>query len=213
MATYYQGYRNVLKGRNSNDSVHPYKGVGTYSNWDLHNTSHILDGAPNEDHEIGTGRHPHGLKLSRLYKGLENNEQPLKNAGSGARLEDHRYNPWLSRAAGNNKAFKAGYGHAPDTPVREGGYQYGIVDYEYDGVTPKPLSGTFGHAIRGIDAEGTANSFGRHNPFNYGEKGVTPTPLEDPGVLASTYELDDLGTAHKRVNEWFGVPSSKALNI
>lgn len=212
MATFYQGYRNIIKGRNSNDSVHPYKGVGTYSNWDVFNTSNALDGAPNRDHTPGTGRHPHGLKLSRLFRGLENNEQPLKDAGSGARLEYHRWGPLENKAAGNNKAFKAGYGHAPGTPVA-GQEQYGLADWIHDGVTPKPLSGSFGHNVRGTDADGTASSFGRHNPLNYGEKGVTPTPLDDPGVLASTYDMSDNSVGHKRVNEWKGVPAGKALKI
>lgn len=211
MATFYQGYRAVLKGRNSNDNVHPYKGVGEYSNWALFNTSHILDGAPDEDHEIGTGRHPHGLKLSRLYKGLENAEQPMKDAGSGPRLENHRFGPWLNRAADNNKVFKSGYGHAPGTPVA-GEEQYGVTDWIYDGVTKKPLSGEFGHYIRSVDAEGTANTFGRFNPLDVSDRRIGDHPMDDPGD-ENVYDLEDNTVAHKRVNEWRGVPAAQALNV
>lgn len=211
MATFYHGYRAVIKGRNSKDSVHPYKGVGEYSNWELHNTSHALDGAPDENHVPGTGRHPHGLHLSRIFRGLEDRTQPLVDPGNGPRLEDHRWGPLLNKSAGNNRVFKDDYGHAPGTPV-DGEEQYGVTDWIYDGVTEKPLSGTFGHKLRGVDAEGTANTFGRFDPLNYASRAVNGTPLEDVGN-ETVFELDDNSTAHKKTLEWRGIPSAQALNI
>lgn len=210
MAIHYVGPRPVIKGRNWKDNVRTVDGKQEeYSNFSNFNTSNALDGAPNNNHVPGEGRHPHGLKWSRLFRGLENAEQPLDDPGRGPRLEGARYRPLENKAAGNNKVFKANYGHAPGTPV-QGEEQYGITDWIYDGVTKKPLSGDFGHNVRGVDAEGTANTFGRHNPWNYDEKSITGTPLEDPGN-DTTFDIDDNTTAHKQINVWKGVPSAKAL--
>ena len=91
MATFYSGFRSVLKGRNSDDSVHPWKGTaGTYSNYSLFNTSHVLDGAPDNDHTPGTGYHPHGLAMTRWYLGLQNDDMPLRAPGH---TDDQRYRP------------------------------------------------------------------------------------------------------------------------
>lgn len=212
MATFYHGYRHVLRGRNGNDNVNPYNGrKEEYSNYSIFNPSQILDGAPNENHVPGTGRHPHGLHMSRIYRGLENGIQPIKNVGGGARLEGFRYRPLENKAAGNNLVFKSGYGHKVGTPVK-GQEQYGHVDWIYDGVTKKPLSGTFGHKVREVDAPGTANSFGTFQTNNPAFYKVGPDPMEDPGN-SQTFDQTDNSLAHQEVNEWKGVPSAKAIKI
>ena len=206
---FYVGPRPVLRGRNSNDNVNTFTGkVGEYSNWSLMNPDAPLKGMPNNDHTPGTGRHPHGLYNTRTFRGLEDRTQPLDSPGEGARLENHRWHPWENKSAGNAKVFKAGFGHEVGTPVA-GQEHYGYADWIYDGVTKKPLSGTFGHGVRGPDAEGTANSFGRFNPFDYGAKGVTETPLEDAGQI----EPDEYEYRTAKINQWQGVTSSKALNV
>lgn len=212
MAVFYQGYRNVTKGRNANDNVNPYTGkVEKYSNWSIFNTSHILDGAPNQNHVIGTGRHPHGLKLSRLFKGLENAEQPIKNVGGGARIVGMRYHPLENKAAGNALVFKTDYGHLPGTPVK-GQTLYGHMDWIYDGVTKKSLSGLFGHIQREIDAAGTAKTFGTFQINNPAFYKVGETALDDPGSTV-VYDQTDNTLAHQKVLEWKGVPSARALKI
>ena len=65
-----------------------------------------------------------------------------------------------------------------------------------------------GHTIRGIDAAGTANSFGRFAPHIY--KGVAETIVDSGESIPATA----LGTTgHNRINEWRGVTSAPALNI
>src|SRR5712671_1831177 len=81
MATFYVGYKNVLKGR-SGEVVNTFTGkVGVYSNWDLMNPSHVLDGAPDNDHVPGEGRSPHGLTWSRWFRGLDTPGKELKDSG------------------------------------------------------------------------------------------------------------------------------------
>jgi len=204
MALFYQGSRPVTKGRNSNDSVHPYKGVGVYSNWSLYNTSHVLDGAPNTDHTPGTGRHPHGYQMSRRYTGLDT-RYPLENSGNGPELTWWTKLSTLMAMRGEDgqAVFKNGFGHVDRVN------SFSLLDpWTYRGVTTRPLNDP-GHTYRNVDAAGTANSFGAFAPHIY--KGVTPRPLNDSGQLKPE-GYDNVG-GHNRVNEWRGVPSAKALNI
>lgn len=206
MAVFYQGARPVLKGRNASDNVNPYTGqVAVYSNYSIYNTSHVLDGAPNNDHVIGTGRHPHDLKMSRLFRGLENNEQPLKDPGAGAALSwYYKLSTAITRQGeGTQDVFASGYGHADRVT------SYSLWEpWTYRGVTDAPLDGTYGHARRGVDAAGTANSFGTLGLFDY--HGVTPEPLEDAGdALADKPTGNEYG--FQKVNEWKGVPSARVL--
>lgn len=212
MAVFYTGYRNVTKGRNSNDNVNPWNGRSeNYSNYSIFNTSHVLEGMPNEDHVPGTGRHPHGLKLSRIYRGLEDRTQPLDDPGMGPRQEGARYRPLENKAAGNNLVFKAGYGHDIDTPVRENGDIYSYSNYKHDGITQPYLSGDYGHTVRAIDTDGTANTFGRFNPNLTSDRHVGPQPMEDPGdTLPEGYDNE---YGHNKVLEWRGVTSAKALDV
>jgi hypothetical protein len=203
MAMFYTGYRRVLKGRNWNDAVHPISGeTAKYSNYTIYNTSQVLDGAPREDHEIGTGRHPHDSRLSQMYKG-EFPAYPLADPGEGARIDGMRYRPLENKAAGNNLVFKSGYGHIP----RENAYSV-YNNFTFDGIGTPPLEDP-GHAVRAEGAEGTASTFGAFDPWVY--KGITGPALDDPGHTVP--EGYDNAYGFNKVNEWQGVPSAKALGV
>lgn len=202
MALFYQGPRPVLRGRNAKNNINPYTGkVEKFSNWSIFNTEHIWDGAPNTAVQPGAGLYPHGLNLSRVFRGLENKEQPLDGPGLGPRLDGARYNPLLSRSAGNNKVFKSAYGHAPDTPVSPSGQLYWYSNFKFHGLR-QPLAAV-GHAARNIGAAGTANSFGRFLPEN-------PDPTRKDPLTGVTYgqalPVDNTNKyGHNRVNEWHGI--------
>ena len=77
MATFYVGPRPVLRGVNTNDMVNPYtsmtgeaKGKGTYSYYPLYNTSHVLTGAPDNNHVPGTGYAPGDVFMSQIFRGV-----------------------------------------------------------------------------------------------------------------------------------------------
>lgn len=201
MAMFYTGFRNVLKGRNWNDAEHPTKGVGVYSNWALFNTSHVLDGAPREDHVPGSGRHPHDVRLTQMYHG-EFPTYPLEDPGNGPRIEGMRYRPLENKAAGNNLVFKSGYGHEP----RETAYSV-YNNFTFDGVGVHVLDDP-GHEVR-AEGEGGASTFGAFDPWIY--KGITDPALADPGHEVP--EGYDNAYGFNKVNEWQGVPSSKALSV
>jgi hypothetical protein len=201
MATFYVGKRPVLRGRNSNEFVNGFKGVeGTYSNYSLWGPG-LLTGAPDNDHTPGTGYAPHGLTLTRRYRGLDT-KNTLDAPGLGTRLDDHRFRPLENKAAGNNLVFKSGYGHEANRDVDYANWS----NLEYGGLTASRTLVNVGHARRAEGATGTANSFGAFDGFIY--KGVTARPLDDSGQ-----DADDREYGSERVNEWFGVPSSQALNI
>lgn len=203
MALFYQGKRPVLKGRNSSDSKNPYKGnvVGTYSNWSIYNTSHVLDGAPNSHVEPGDGAYPGDYAMSRYFRGDDTGSAivNLRAAGGGVRITGMRYRPLENKAAGNNKVFKSVYGHAVLTPTTR---TYSFDDYIQGTYRPALITG--GHAVRYIDASGTANSFGSFGPWV--NKGVTDEPLSNTSASSDEY-------GRKKVNEWKGVTSAKALNV
>ncbi len=201
MAVFYLGPRPVLRGRSSTGNVHPWKGTEeVYSNYSIYNSSQILDGAPNNDHTPGTGRHPHDLKMSRIFRGLENREQPLDAPGGGARIEGMRYRPLENKAAGNNKVFKSGFGHVDRVT------SYSLVPPYSHSYKFQPLD-VVGHAARDIDADGTANSFGRFGP--HVNKGVTDEPLDRDGQTVPEGYDNEYG--RNRVLEWQGIPSARAL--
>lgn len=204
MSVFYVGPRPVLRGKNDNDAVNPYTGeTGTYSNWDIFNTSHVLSGMPNTDVAPGSGDYPHGLTLSRRYRGLDT-LNPLDNSGGGARIDGMRFRPLENKAAGNALVFYSGYGH-----IRR------VTDYsEWDPYDDSdrfvPLtSSAVGHVKRAYGAAGTAANFGYFDHFIY--KGVTTQPLEDTVQTVPTGYDHDYG--RNRVNEWQGVTSAKALNV
>lgn len=209
MAVFYTGPRPVTKGRNSSDSVHTWKGVsGTYSNWSLFNTSHVLDGAPNNDVRPGAGSFPHGLMLSRYFEGLDS-LSAIREMATPGHTDNLRFRPLENKAAGNALAFKSGYGHVDRVT------SYSLID-QYDDTYRITHLDAPGHTERSWGSAdsaptGTAATFGKFDIYVY--KGVT-----DHGMLASTRGTtiptdaqSDYG--RNKINEWRGVTSSKALDV
>lgn len=208
MATSYVGHRPVLKGRNFNDAVNPYKGkAGTYSYWNLYNTSHVLDGAPDNNHVPGEGRHPHAIELSRMFLGLWNAAAfPLVAPGLGPRLAYFRTKPLEWKGVTSSNAV-GNPGHAP----RPGAFTYSRWNTRnfFLGVpSANPLLNG-GHAERGINGIGAASSFGRFGPNAF--HGLTVDAALFGGGKAKPAATDTTAYGHKHVDEWFGVTSAKAL--
>lgn len=202
MATFYRGYRNVLKGR-SGDEVNPYTGeTGTYSNWSIFNTSNVLDGFPDRHVEPGAGDYPHDVWMSRRFRGLDT-KSPMDDPGEGARLSYHRTHPFLYKGLDATQAL-ADAGHEP----RRFAYTYSRnhTTHFYMGVpSANPLLDA-GHGVRAEGDAGTANTFGRFNPSNPAGRTEAPLADADGGV-------PEPGTVYgfEHVGEWFGVPSARAL--
>lgn len=202
----YAGYRPIIKGKNSNDAVHFWKNKkGEYSNYDLFNTSHVFDDSF-AHHVPGEGRHPHGLQMTRRFRGIDTTA-PMDAAGSGSRLSYHRTHPQLFKGLDTAKAL-ANAGHAP----RRFAFTFSrnnTVDF-FSGVpSANPLLNG-GHAARKIGAAGTANTFGRFNPVQPVGQATAPLAGADGGVpAAGVGQRVNYGFEH--VNEWVGVPSAKAL--
>lgn len=209
MSMYYTGKRPVLKGR-SGTNINTFTGrVGVYSNWELMDPDHALDGAPRLNYTPGTGDSPHDLQMTRRFRGLDDTSVwKLRAVGSGTRLDGFRYRPLENKAAGNNLVFKSAYGHAVLTPQQRQESDYAEID-PYDDTYRQRRLDDPGHIIRDIDAAGTANSFGYFNIYIY--KGITEQPLEDTSQTVP--EGHDNAYGHNRVNEWFGVTSAKALSV
>lgn len=204
MAITYSGSRPVVAGRSTSDFVHPYKGLGTYSNWSIFAGNGPLSGMPeNEDHVPGTGRHPHDVQMTRRFLGTDFDSKPMEDPGRGAELTWHHKitDVWAKQGEGAQDVF-SDFGHEDRVT------SYSLWNsWIYRGTTPAPLRDP-GHEVRGLNDEGTANWFGAKTPWIY--KGVTPTPLNDAGTT-----IDDkpagLDSAFQKVNEWKGVPSARAL--
>lgn len=205
MAIFYTGYRPVTKGKNANDAAHPIKGVGEYSNYDLHNTSHILDGAPQNDHVPGTGYHPGDYFLTSVMLGtFLNYHAPLDDPGEGPELDWYTLGVDLLTKRGQDGQHAFGgedFGHEAG---RDSEYSYGYLAHAR---TDYKFLQEAGHELRDLDAEGTANTYGRHNPHI--NKGVTHV-FVDGDVGHEIPEGND-GYGHNKINEWFGLPSSRAL--
>lgn len=203
MATQYVGKRPVLKGRSSN-SIHTWKKkAGTYSNWDIFNTSHVLDGAPDRDVKPGAGNYPHDITTSRWFRGLDRGTV-MDGAGSGARLAGHRFGPSTYKGLSGSAVFSPGYGHpgGRDTP-------YALqTTLKFRGVASARQLFNPGHLPRAPGTAGTANTFGTFAPLIY--KGVSPQALAGAeGTRPAANAANAYGHGH--MAEWFGVPSAKAL--
>ena len=213
MSTFYVGARPVLRGRDSDEYSNPFvantlsgtakPAVGKYSNYFLYGPG-LLGGAPDNDHTIGTGYHPHGLQFSRWYRGLDT-KFPMDGAGDGARLTYHRTKMHEYKGLTASGALAtASLGHLPN----RGLYNFEHYDnFTFDGVTSAEQLSDPGHLRRAVDAAGTANSFGSFDPHVY--KGITSVPLSGATQTVPTDYDHEYGK--NRVNEWRGVPSSKAL--
>jgi len=184
--------------------VNPYKGTaGTYSYYPLFSTDHVLDGAPNTNYVPGSGAHPHGLKLSRVFTGLEDNIQPLKSAGAGQRIDGMRFRPFENRSTTGAVVFDSSFGHQ----IRDTEYSF---NRRYEHTYKFQRMSNPGHGIRYTDAAGTADSFGAFGPLV--RKGVgDPAFASDFGQTVPAGYDNEYG--RNRVNEWRGVPAGKALDV
>jgi len=199
MATFYVGYRPVLRGRNANNFVHSTKNkVGVYSNYSLmDNAPKLLAGFPDNAYVMGT--YKQALLLEYIAAGKPH-IAPMKDPGSGTRLSYGRFRPYENKGLEGAKAFPAGYGHA----IRGDIFTYSnYSNYIYDGLAAVEALKSPGHAIRyGLSYGG---------PFKpYINQGITPQALAGGGqAVPATAIASNYG--HNRVNEWRGLPSSKAL--
>lgn len=207
MATFYVGVRPVLRGRQNSDFSNTFKAtakrVGTYSHYTLFGPG-LLTGAPDNHHNIGTGYAPSGLMLSRRFRGLDT-QNPLDAPGLGTRITGMRFGPHLNRAVAGAMAFPSGYGHAK----RANAYSV-YNNYTFDGVTSAQQLSDVGHGVRAIGSTGAPASFGSFGPNVW--KGVgSGQALANGGQALPSDNTGDYG--HNRINEWTGVPSSKALGV
>lgn len=207
MATFYVGPRPVLKGQSTADMVNPYssmtgkaKGSGTYSYYPLYSTSQILDGAPDNNHVPGTGYHPGNVFLSQIFNGSTLYVHPLSGTfADGAGYEGSRFRPMEFKGLVGSAAFPSGFGHVDRVS------EYSYNNYIFDGVSSANAFANTGHNPR-TEAQGAPASFGYFRPDE--EHGVTSAK-----VFASGYgqpnTTNDYG--REKVQEWYGVPSAKAL--
>jgi len=205
MATFYDGPRPVLKGRNTTEMVNPYKGTaGTYSFYPLFSTSHVLDGAPDNHHVPGTGNHPGSVLLSQLFNGTSLYVHPLSGTfpDGTATYDGARYRPLEFKGLASASAFASGYGHEVDRASDYALYS----NYKFDGVTSAEVFASgYGHAPR-TDAQGAPSTFGLFKPDEY--NGVASAVVFTSGY-GQANTTGDYG--REKVNEWSGVPSAKAL--
>lgn len=208
MAVFYTGYRPILRGQNDSDWVNTYTGRrGTYSNWSLMSSAHVLDGAPNTNHTPGTGYSPHGLQLTRRFLGYDAETARVKNAGSGARLTGMRYRPKEYKGLDGAEVFQSNFGHV----VRVTAYSQHSNWIYYGLAIDDPLLNP-GHPVRNYGDPGVPATFGVFRPSE-------PHGVAAAQVFVSTYGQAVPATAstnpygHNRVREWRGVTSAKALNV
>jgi len=209
MATFYVGPRPVLKGRSTTEMVNPYttmtgksKGTGVYSFYPLYSTSHVLDGAPDNHHVPGTGRHPGNRFLSQVFVGTTLYIHPLSGTfADGSGYEGARFKPLEYKGLNGASAFPSGFGHAPRVDTEYSLYN----NYIFDGVTSANVFANTGHAQR-TEAEGAPSSFGFFQPSRF--NGVASTV-----VFTTGYGQDNVtgDYGREKVKEWYGVPSAKAL--
>ena len=210
MATFYVGPRPVLKGRSTGDMVNPYttmtgksKSTGTYSFYPLYSASHVLDGAPDNHHTPGTGEHPGNRFLSQVFNGTTLYVHPLSGtfADGTATYEGARFRPLEYKGLAGAKAFSSGYGHAGTRTSEYSLYS----NYIFDGVTSANVFSNTGHGPR-TEAQGAPASFGVFKPTEF--QGVTSTVVFTSGYGQANVTGD---YGREKVQEWYGVPSAKAL--
>jgi len=210
MATFYVGPRPVLKGRSSSEMVNPHttmteksKGTGTYSFYPLYSTSHVLDGAPDNDHIPGTGERPGNRFLSQVFIGTTLYVHPLSGtfADGSATYDGARFRPLEYKGLDGAKVFSSDYGHSPTADTNYSLYN----NYIFDGVASANIFSDTGHGPR-TEANGAPSSFGVFKPTEF------------HGVDSATVFTSNYGQANttgdygrEKVQEWYGVPSAKAL--
>lgn len=116
MATFYQGYRNVLKGRSEARNTYTGK-LGVYSNWELMNPSHVLDGAPDHNRVPGSGPYGEGdVTMSRWFLGLDVPFKKSSLVSPGIKHPDiysGRYPVYQWFGVPSAQSFRVGFGHLP----------------------------------------------------------------------------------------------------
>jgi hypothetical protein len=194
MAIFYTGKRPVTKGRNWRDASDTYHPIGTYSNRSLLNPSQVLDGAPNTNVVPGADRaYSMPTLLEMVYSG-QHHIEPIKNVGGGERLTYHRFHPLEYKGLSGAKAMPTDYGRLPSFQSDYANYS----NFVFDGLSiAEPLDNP-GHAIRYTATWGGASQPNIH-------QGVPSVEaIEDAGSGDDTY-------GYAEINQWFGVPSAKAL--
>ena len=211
MATFYVGPRPVLKGRVSGNMVKPYNnmngeafGSGTYSFSPLYSTDHVLDGAPDNDHTPGTGRHPGNVLLSQIFNGTTLYVHPLSGTfpDGKATYDGARFKPLEFKGLAGASAFPSDFGHAEG---RDNDYAL-YNNYIFDGVASADVMTGLGHAYKRTDATGAASSFGYFVPSEF--QGVVSTEVFTDGYGQANVTGD---YGREKVKEYKGVPSAKAL--
>lgn len=212
MATFYVGPRPVLKGRSSANMVNPYttmtgkqKGTGTYSFYPLYSTDHVLDGAPDNHFDPGTGQFPGNRFLSQLFNGSNLYVHPLSGdfPDGKATYEGARFRPLEFKGLEGAAAFPADFGQA-----NEFFSEYSYNNYIFDGVASAEIFSGTGHAQR-TEAEGAPSSFGYFIPAAF--SGVTSAEVFTAGYGEAYPDGFDNEYGQNRIKEFRGVPSAKAL--
>lgn len=211
MATAYVGPRPILRGVNSSDMVNPYttmtgktKGAGTYSYYPLYNTSHLLTGAPDNNHVIGTGYSPGDVFMSQIFRGSVFYIHPLSGTfpDGTATYDGARFRPSEFKGLSGAAVFGTGFGHAE----REN--EYKLRQYTFKGLASAKAMNDVGHAPR-TDAQGAPSTFGLFKPEE--EHGV-PSGKVFPSTFGQAIPAGYNNEYGKnKVQEWRGVASSKAL--
>lgn len=202
MATFYSGYRSVLRGRDVDNFVHTYKGVaGTYSYYPLMDTApKMFAGAPETQRVLGDNRHAGILEYMFAGKHILS---PMRNAGGGNRLPYARFSPLEYKGLNSAKVFKNGFGHV----ARDDIFTYSnYSNYVYDGLPNREALKNPGHARRFTGAYGYSGAF---DPYVNQGIGKSARVMANPGSALPVGYNNPYGK--NKVNEWLGTPSMKAL--
>ncbi len=194
MATFYTGYRHVLRGRNSNNSGRYLTGTpGTYSYYGLTNSDQVLEGFPNTNYPVGTERPYNYIGFMEYLYGGGHHLAPMRNSGGGPRVEGARFRPLEYKGTAGSAVF---HNHTQVTT------DYALYsNFIYDGLESAEALKDPGHAIRYDAAWG-----GPHRPYIH--QGVTEAMADAGQPLATDYDNE---YGRNKPNEWRGVPSARAL--
>lgn len=229
MPTVYTGPRPIVPHKNiTGDIKNPFNGRTTsYSYFPLFLPGHPLDDAPRRNVQPGQGNYPHGYQLSRWYLGLQNTTPMDQKKFVRRERTGYLTNPiYQDLAVPSAKAFPGGYGHVGKVdPSKTSTPQW--TNFYFAGVPAGNASLNKGHALRNQNAPGTANNFGRQNPWEY--QGLASSqPITNPGHPAWSPSLiaDKMPSDYGQIPParssvvhygfekpalWTGVPSAKAL--
>lgn len=202
MALFYTGKRPVTKGRNWRDESDLYHAIGTYSNRSLLNPSQVLDGAPNTNTVLGVLTRLSAPRLMEMVFSGAHNIEPMVGAGAGIRLTSTygRFRPLEYKGMAGTKAFGSGFGHAIVHTTAYDNYS----NFVYDGIVSAEPLAEIGHVIRYTTTYGGASA-----PWLY-HGAAHDKALDEGGHTVSANPASNL-YGNQKVNQWFGVPSAKAL--